>query len=46
MVYLKFEFLDSNIYSKVRFDKIYLRLKEKVYVIYVNEMLDEGREKL
>lgn len=44
-VYLKFEFLDSNIYSKVRFDKIYLRLKEKVYVIYVNEMLDEDREK-
>ncbi|MCY6354945.1 DNA polymerase I [Clostridium sp. ZS2-4] len=44
-IYLKFEFLDSNIYSKVKFDKIYLRLKEKVYVIYVNEMLDEDREK-
>ncbi|MCY6370763.1 DNA polymerase I [Clostridium ganghwense] len=43
-IYFKFEFLDQSTYSKVRFDKIYIRLNEKVYIVYVDEIYNENRD--
>lgn len=37
-VYLNFEYSNENVFSKVEFSKIYIRIKEKVYVIYIEDI--------
>lgn len=44
IIYLQFEFSNQTIFSKVQFDKIYLRNNESVYCINANRIREENSE--
>lgn len=44
-VYLHFDFLDEGVFSKIKFNNIYIRSKDKVYIIQMEKLYNEDETK-
>lgn len=45
IIYILFNVIDSGTFSKQRLDKIYINFKEEIYMIHLESLYEENREK-
>lgn len=45
IIYILFNVIDPGVFSKQRLDKIYINFKEEIYMIHLESLYEENREK-
>lgn len=45
IIYIMFNVIDPGVFSKQRLDKIYINFKEEIYMIHLESLYEENREK-
>jgi DNA polymerase-1 len=45
IIYILFNVIDPGVFSKQRLDKIYINFKEEIYMIHLENLYEENREK-